>query len=31
MHFGEISYMLWLTQVFGNVNIADMFGDITAF
>jgi hypothetical protein len=23
MHFGKISYMLWLSQVFENVNIAD--------
>jgi hypothetical protein len=23
MHFGKIADMLWLSQVFGNVNIAD--------
>jgi hypothetical protein len=31
MHFGKIADMLWLSQVFENVNIADMLESTSAF
>jgi hypothetical protein len=30
MHFGKIADMLWLSQVFENVNIADMLESTSA-